>query len=99
MMIDSGYEETPSVYENISNQCVIQTFNRFYSLMSNLRQLRMQISEEFKTIIRKDLKIGKDDDGQQDNEDDSSTSSFEIFGDEVQKMQGQNPERTQKILE
>ena len=81
-MIQEGIEETKPPMENLANQCLIQTFNRFYSLMSNIKQLRVQILEEFRQLIQNDFKVGEQEPEKDDEDKGSdSSSSFEIIVD------------------
>ena len=57
----------------------------------------MQIQEEFKTIIKNDLKIGGEDDEKEDDDlDGGSSSSFEIIGGSPDKTCN-DPNRMEKI--
>jgi len=66
----------------MSNECLIQTFNRFFHFKENIRQLQTLLIDEFNGVIKNDLKIGEDEDihSNSDSEEDKQSShSFEII--------------------
>jgi hypothetical protein len=48
---------------NLTNHCLIQTFNRFHHFTANIGQLECMLAEEFHQVIKNDLKVGDEDDG------------------------------------
>ncbi len=43
--------------KNLSNECLIAHFNRFYHFTINIQHLESQLMEEFNALIKNDLKI------------------------------------------
>ena len=69
-------------FENISNECLIQTFNRFFHFKENIRQLQTMLIDEFNGVIKNDLKIGEDEEVHSDGNSDGDSKrshSFEII--------------------
>lgn len=70
----SGGAGGSTASDNLTNSCLIQTFNRFFHFTHNLEHLESQLREEFDNIIRNDLRIGdnevkaKDSEQEQDHQ-------------------------------
>ena len=69
-----GFYKPENNPENLSNLCLMQTFNRFYHFIHNIRQLENLLNEEFHNVVKEDLKIGEE-----ESESDQGSDSFEMI--------------------